>query len=296
MAPGSHARDAMVVQLIEGVRQARGYTKLALAQRLEMHPRSLRNWMARASTLNSSEVARLAEALGMSAENRANLYVLTGQLPPAGAVGELLRTPEIALYQSMIDGLELHPSVVYSDCWDVVITNKVFRDVFAGVRRHATGAHPMINTTRFVFFHPDAPLLLGGDATSYRDHWLMPALANFSATLQRQPEEPRLHAIEQEIDQRPALRRAYRRAPRWIAENGDIAINPSARLLWDPRVGRLVNAHIITEAHQGYQETSLQRATFILRERRPRPVSPYKQDGLFDLSSVDQPGAAPVFG
>lgn len=42
----------------------------------------------------------------------------------------------------------------------------------------------------------------------------MPALAHYSATLQQQqPEDPRLQAVEQEINQRPALRRAYRRAP-----------------------------------------------------------------------------------
>lgn len=65
----------------------------------------------------------------------------------------------------------------------------------------------------------------------------MPALAHYSATLQQQPEDPRLQAVEQEINRRPALRRAYRWAPGWIAENGDIAINPSARLLWDPASG-----------------------------------------------------------
>ena len=294
VAPGSRKRDAMVVQLIEEARQRRGMYRTQLAAALGIHPRSLRNWLARASTLKGHEVAKLVEALGMSAENRANLYVLTGQLPPAPAVGELLRTPEMALYQSMIDGLE-HPSVVYSECWDVVITNQAFRDIFGGVRRHAT-AHPLRNTQRFIFFHPDAPILLGGgNEKNFHDHWLMPALAHFSATLQQRPAEPRLQAIEQDIDERPVLRRAYRRAPRWIAENGDININPSARLFWDPRVRRLVNAHIITEAHQGYQETTLQRATFIFRECQRPPASPYKQDGLFDLGLVDEFGTVPVF-
>ncbi|MFF3400375.1 helix-turn-helix domain-containing protein [Streptomyces sp. NPDC002659] len=274
----------MVVRLIEEVRQAKHLTKQALAERLGLTPRSLRNWMARASCLQATEVARLVEALKMSAENRTNLYILTGQMPPAPPVGELLRTPEVDLYQDMIDDLRRCPSVVYSDCWDVVITNRAFREVFGGVRRHAT-AHPMRNTQGFIFFHPDAPQLLGaGDVTAFREHWLMPALAHYSATLQQRPEDPRLQAIEQEIDRRPALRRAYRRAPGWIAENGDIAIRPSARLFWDPRIGRAVDAHIITEHHQGYQPMTLQRATFIFRERRPKAVSTaFEQSALFAL-------------
>lgn len=86
----------------------------------------------------------------------------------------------------MIDALE-HPSVVYTACWDVVIMNRPFIDVFGGVRRHAM-AHPTRNTTAFVLFHPDAPTLLGGnDLEVYREHWLMPALAHFTATRQQYP-------------------------------------------------------------------------------------------------------------
>jgi hypothetical protein len=237
--------------------------------------------MARASTLQAAEVAKLVDALDMSAENRANLYLLTGQLPPAPAMVELRRTPEMALYQVMIDGLE-HPSVVYSECWDVVIMNRPFIEVFGGVRRHAM-AHPTRNTTAFILFHPDAPTLLGGnDPEAFREHWLMPALANFAATLQQHPEEPRLQAMEQQINQRPALRRAYERAPGWIAQNGDIAVNASARLFFDPRVGKLVHAHVITEAHQGYQSIALQRATFILRERSSQASrAEWEQEALF---------------
>ncbi|MBT2369167.1 hypothetical protein J7E88_28590 [Streptomyces sp. ISL-10] len=281
---GSRARDAMVAQLLEGMRRAHGLTKKALADRLGITARSYRNWLARASRLQAREIDRLVVALEMSAENRVNLYRMTGQIPPA--VSDLRRTPEMTLYQDMINALG-HPSVVYSYCWDVVITNKAYREVFGGVRRHAT-AHPTRNTQHFIFFHPDAPTLLGGgDVHAFRDDWLMPALAHFSATFQQCPEDPRLQSIEQEINRRAAIRRAYRRVPEWIAENGDIAISPSARLFWDPRVGRLVNAHIITEAHQGYQATTLQRATFILRERSPKSEAPaWEQGVLFGLGTA----------
>ncbi|WP_406301171.1 helix-turn-helix domain-containing protein [Streptomyces sp. NBC_00885] len=120
----------MVVQLIEEVRRAQGLTKKALAEQLGLTPRSLRNWMDRASCLQHTEVARLIEALEMSAEIGTNMYILTGQIPPAPPVGELLRTPEMDLYQDMIDDLTKCPSAVYSDCWDVVITNRAFREVF----------------------------------------------------------------------------------------------------------------------------------------------------------------------
>ena len=285
-AAGRSPND-LIRELVESARLAAGIrSRKALAERLALTPRSLRNWLVEPSELSGEQIEKLVKALELGPEKRDALYRLTGQVPPAPSASALKRTPEMAVYQEMLDGLE-HPSVVYSECWDVVITNQSFRDVFGGVRRHMT-AHPLRNTQRYIFFHPDASQLLGaGDLTNFRDHWLMPALAHFSATLQQRPEEPRLRAIERDIDERPALRRAYRRAPQWIAEYGDIAIGPSARLFWDPRVRRVVNAHLITEAHQGYQETTLQRATFILRECRPRPVSPYEQRALFELEAAD---------
>lgn len=285
-AVGSRTRDAIVAEFLEGLRRSQGMTKKELAQSIGITARSLRNWLTRASRLQAKEVERLVVALQMSAENRLNLYKMTGQLPPAPAVSELQRTPEMALYQDMINGLA-HPSVVYSYCWDVVIVNRAFREVFGGVRRHAT-AHPLRNTQRFIFFHPDALTLLGGgDVNAFQEHWLMPALAHFSATLQQCPEDPRLQAIEEEINRRPAIRRAYQRTPEWIAENGDIAISPSARLFWDPRVGKLVDAHIITEAHQNYQATTLQRATFILHERLPKAeAAAFEQGVLFGLDAA----------
>ncbi|WP_406301166.1 helix-turn-helix domain-containing protein [Streptomyces sp. NBC_00885] len=261
------AHNAVVVEMINRHRTAEGITQKELAERLKITPRSLRNWMARASRLEAREAERLADALNMSGENRKNLHVLTGNVPPAPQATELRRTPEMALYQAMIDGTE-HLSVVYTECWDIVIGNQAFRDIFAQVRPHAT-AHPFRNTTRYVMFHPDAYLILGaGDKTAFHEDWLMPTLAHFSATFQQLPEHQRLQDMEREIIQRPALRRAYRQAPAWIAENGDIAINPSPRRFLDTRVGRVMDAHIITEAHQGYQSLTLQRATFILRDRQ----------------------------
>ncbi|MFF8847627.1 hypothetical protein ACF08N_33795 [Streptomyces sp. NPDC015127] len=289
-AVASRTRDAIVAEFLEGLRRSQGLTKKTLADRIGITARSYRNWLARAARLQSGEVDRLVVALEMSAENRVNLYRMTGQVPPAPAVSELRRTPEMTLYQDMINALG-HPSVVYSYCWDVVIVNKAYREVFGGVRGHAT-AHPLRNTQRFIFFHPDSPTLLGGgDVHAFREHWLMPALAHFSATLQQCPEDPRLQAIEEEINRRPAIRRAYRRTPEWIAENGDIAISPSARLFWDPRAGKLVDAHIITEAHQGYQATTLQRATFILHERSPKTeAAAFEQGVLFGSDAAGHAG------
>ncbi|MFI2373191.1 hypothetical protein [Streptomyces sp. NPDC018833] len=245
-----------------GARTARLPLQKELAAALGITPRSLRNWMLEPSKLDPSQVERLAYALGMSASNRANPYILKGLLPPAPPVGELKRTPEMAVYQKMIEGLA-HPSVVYGYAWDVVLYNRSFWDVFGGVRPHET-AHPTRNTTRYILFHPDAPLMLGGgDSEAFREMWLMPALANFAATLQQRPADERLLAIERDISSRPAVRRAYRDAPRWIVEHGDIAVNADPRPVLDPRTGKMTYAHIVTEAHQGYQATTLQRATWV---------------------------------
>lgn len=45
-------------------------------------------------------MAKLADALDMSAEDRADLYLLTGRLPPAPAMGGLRHTPEMACTRS----------------------------------------------------------------------------------------------------------------------------------------------------------------------------------------------------
>ncbi|WP_338676107.1 hypothetical protein V1460_26390 [Streptomyces sp. SCSIO 30461] len=78
-------------------------------------------------------------------------------------------------------------------------------------------------------------------------------------------------------------------APAWIADHGDIAINQSARRFRDPRVGRAMDAHVITEAHHSYGLT-LQRATFVLRERAAdAKAESVEQLGLFDVDGPDLP-------
>ncbi|MFI1458686.1 MmyB family transcriptional regulator [Streptomyces roseus] len=283
---------ALVRELLEDLRKGQSLSQEALGERLGINQRSYRNWLRRASALKAAEVARLVKALNMSPANRDTLYRLTNQLPPGPDPNEARLASErfqyrdmICHYQEMIDKLD-HPSVVYTYCWDVVATNRAYRDVFGGVRPHAT-AHPSRNTQWFIYFHPDAPTLLGGgDQRAYREHWLLPSLAHFLATLQQRPDDPSLLALQREIERRPNLRAAYRLAPRWIARNGDIAINYSPRPLWDPRVGSVLNAHILTEAHQGYR--ALHRATFILRSpQRETAATAHQQGALFDLHSAE---------
>ncbi|MFD4589041.1 helix-turn-helix transcriptional regulator [Streptomyces sp. NPDC058434] len=284
-----YAQSARVVELIKRLLKAEGITWKDLAGRLGMTPKTLRNWMARAHRLETDEVRRLAEALTMSAENSKSLYLLTGKVPPAPPVTELRRTPEMDIYQEMIDGFE-HISVVFTQCWDIVIGNAAFRESFRSVRPHAT-AHPYRNTTRYVLFHPDCYLLLGaGDKDAWFEDWLMPTLAYFSATFQQLPDHPELQEMEREIVQRPMLRRAYGQAPAWIADKGDIAINQqSPRRFWDPRVGRAMDAYVVTEAHQGYQSLTLQRATFVLRDPRTQDDEmPFHQPALFSLDTDDR--------
>ncbi|MEU3050341.1 hypothetical protein ABZ705_28195 [Streptomyces sp. NPDC006984] len=295
-APRTDARPAALVrQLVKDVCKRQGMLEKQLAGRMGISPRTLRNWLGRTATWQAHEVTSLADALELTGDHRTNLYLLTGHMPPAPPVRELRRTPEMAVYQQMIDGLE-HPSVVYSVHWEVVLMNDAFREVFGGVRRH-TMAHPTHNTQKFILFHPDAPLLLGaGDTDAFREQWLLPSLAVFSAVLEQQPEDPKLLAMLAEIKRRPAVHRAYQSVPGWIAANGDIVIKPIPRLFWDPRVGRVVRTRIITESHLGYMATTLQRATFVIEDSaRPVPAPPPAclQLSLFDVHGPDR-AAAPV--
>ncbi|WP_338673739.1 helix-turn-helix transcriptional regulator [Streptomyces sp. SCSIO 30461] len=259
------AQNALIVALLRRLLKAEELTWKELANRLGISPKSLRNWMARAYRLETHEVERLAEALHMSGENRKDLYVLTGKLPPAPLASELRRRPDMALYQELIDGIG-HLSMAHTECVDVVIHNRTYWDIFRHVRPHVS-AHPFRNALRYTLFHPDSYLILGaGDRDAWFEDWLMPTLAYFAAIIQQFPDHPRLRGMEREIRERPELRRAYRQTPAWIADHGDIAMNQSARRFRDPRVDRVVDAHVITEAHQSYGLT-LQRVTFVLRDR-----------------------------
>ncbi|MFF3400371.1 hypothetical protein ACFYW6_17800 [Streptomyces sp. NPDC002659] len=259
----AHARDEMIRQLVEREQRRLGLAKKDLAAVLAITPRQLRNWMAAPSNLALGQVEKLAHALEMSTSSLANLYVLRGLMPPAPPVEELMRTPEMALYKRMIDGLE-HPSVVHDYAWDVVLYNKEFQDLFGRVSPHES-AHPTRNPMRYVLLHPDAPLILGGgNSEVYREMWLMPSLANLAATLQQQSADERLLAIERDINSRPDLRRAYRDAPRWIVEHSDIPVNADPRPIRDPRTGEMASVQIVIEAHQSYQAMTLQRSTMIL--------------------------------
>lgn len=256
-------RDQMIRKLVESEQQRLGVAKQDLAKALGITPRQFRNWMAAPSRLDLGQVEKLARVLGMSPSRQADLYVLKGLLPPAPPVEELRRSPEMAVYQRMIDG-QGSPSVVYSTAWDVVLYNGPFWDFFGRVPPHET-AHPTRNLTRYVLFHPDAPSILGGgDGEAYREMWLMPALANFAATLRQWPADERLLAIEQDINSRPDLRNAYGDVPRWIVAHSDIPINADARPVRDPRTGDMAEVRIVLEAHQSYQATTLQRSTWIL--------------------------------
>jgi transcriptional regulator with XRE-family HTH domain len=257
-----HHPDDVVHELLESARRALGLTRKALAGRLNVSARTYRNWMGNPSKLSADQIERLVKALALSPENRANLYILTGQLPPAPSASELLDTPEMTVYQAILDDSS-HPSVIYDYAWDVVRTNAPYRALFGSVRPHAT-AWPLHNGMKYILFHPDAPQQLGGNPKEFKEGWLMPALANFRAVLQQRPGDPHLQTIERQISRRALTRRAYEALPDWIQRSGDLHVNTSTpRPIWDPRCGELRYVHIVTEAHQGYQPLTLTRATFV---------------------------------
>ena len=255
--------DDLIRELVESARLAAGIrSRKALAERLALTPRSLRNWLVEPSELSGEQIEKLVKALELGPENRDTLYRLTGQVPPAPSAGALLHTPEMAIYKQILDDSP-HPSVVFDYAWDVVITNEPYRALFGSARPHAT-AWPLHNGMKYILFHPDAPQQLGGgDPEEFRDSWLMPALANFLAVFQQRPHDPHLRTIEQQIFQRAGTRRAYESIADWIRTSGDLHVNSSPRPIVDPRCQKLRHVHIITEAHQGYQPMTLTHATFV---------------------------------
>lgn len=283
---GSTGRDADALgrQILEGAQEALKLTQEQLAKKLGLKSaRTIRNWKANLSDLSAGQLEALADALELSEPNRVNLYQLTGKLPPAPPASEV-PTAELAVYQRMIDGIE-HPCVVYGYAWDVVLTNAPYRALFGVVRRHPTDS-PLINTTRFILFHPDAYRILGGDRDAFVESWLMPCVANFTSVLGQRPDDPRLRSIEKEIDARRDVRSAYRNAPRWLARTGDMHLNSSPRPMFDPRSGRLTPVHCITTTHPGWQSQVIQVATFVFPPPDDAGRAAAAQLGLFPMTGL----------
>jgi transcriptional regulator with XRE-family HTH domain len=184
----------------------------------------------------------------------------------------------------MIDGID-HPCVVYGYAWDVVLTNRPFRDLFGVARWHPTDS-PLVNTTRFILFHPDAYKILGGDRDSFHAGWLMPCVANFSSVLGQRPNDPRLRSIEKEINARRDVRNAYRDAPRWLAKTGDMHVNSSPRPMLDPRSGKQTQVHCITTAHPGWQAQVIQLAVFVFPSSDDRDDAAAAQLSLFPMNGL----------
>lgn len=260
----AHDPGGLVKEILEGERRDRSLSQKALAERLGLTDRTYRNWMNRPLRLTADQVGRLVSALELNEAARTTVYGLTGHVPPAEPAEPApgpCRTSETAAYQRMLDGIT-HPSLMYDNAFDVVIMNTAFRDLFGRVRRHAT-ASPLRNGTRYVLFHPDAPELLGGDPRSFRESWLMPALAHFLSALQQRPGDPGLRGIEEDIHRHPRVHRAYRETPRWIRRHGGIHIGGGPRPFWDPRSRTLTEVHLVTETHQGNRPSALRHATFV---------------------------------
>ncbi|MDT3723863.1 hypothetical protein ROS62_02720 [Streptomyces sp. DSM 41972] len=183
-------------------------------------------------------------------------------------------TPEAAHdylrdYAVLLDSVPF-PSLVVDHRWDVLLTNGAFRTLFQGVEPHPT-AHPGANFLRFVLFHPDAATVLGDHEAS----WCLPMLADFSATAERHPRDPVLHAVRRDIAQDPIMDAAFRHGlPHWLRAVGGRAAghDGSVRPLLhpDPRRGA-TECRLLVETTSVLDETECRRVTFVLRER-PRPA------------------------
>ncbi|WP_228984227.1 hypothetical protein [Streptomyces sp. DH12] len=171
----------------------------------------------------------------------------------------------MAVYRRLVDSSSF-PSIVTDYSSENLHVNEAFRRFFGHVTPHAF-ASPMQNGTKYILFHPEASSFLGaGDYASFREYWLMPALANLLAGWQQRPGDPKLLQTLQEIKRRPKLLRAYEATPDWIRRSGDIHVNSDARPFQDPRTGKVRTLHIVTEGHQAYQPIALSHVTFVLND------------------------------
>ncbi|WP_406397239.1 helix-turn-helix domain-containing protein [Streptomyces sp. NBC_00879] len=262
--------DQLVRDILDSAREARGLTRKALAGELGVHARTLRNWMQAPAGLTAEQIERLCACLPISAENRANLRLLTGQRSSMPTVSELKGVPEIDVYRRLIDGCS-YPSIVTDYAAENIIWNDAFRDVFGGVTPHRF-AHPMQSGLKYIIFHPQAyELLGGGDIEAFREFWLMPALANLSRVLEQYPHDENLLMIEREIQRRRGLRKMYAATPAWIFQSGDIHTNASPRPFRDPRTGELTTVHVVTQGHRGYQPLALTHTSFVFADPPAAP-------------------------
>lgn len=269
-AAQSVERDQLVRDILEEGRQSRGLQRKELAEELRVHPRTLRNWMKDPSALTADQIERLAACLRLSAENKANLHLLTGRRAPLSA-GELKGLPDLGVYRRLINGSHF-PSILTDYAADNILCNAAFHDVFGRETPHRF-AHPLQSGLKYILFHPNAYLMLGGgDVEAFREFWLMPSLAFFIAVWEQRPGDEKLLPIEREIQRRPELRRAYEATPGWIFRSGDIHVNPNARPFRDPRTGELTTVHIMAEGHQGYHALDLSHVTFIFADTPVPPV------------------------
>ncbi|MEU1277808.1 helix-turn-helix transcriptional regulator [Streptomyces sp. NPDC005805] len=263
------ARDAdLVREILDSTRVARGMTMKALAEAMEITPRTLRNWLRDPSGLTGRRIERLADALDISAENRANLrQLLVARPEPAGDPGE---PPVLTVYRRLIDG-SAHPAMITDHTAENFHINAAFHDLFAPVAPHRF-ASPLKNGLTYILFHPHAADVLGdGSPESFREYWLMPALAHHLAALRLHPGDARLRWAEREIRNRPRVRRAYEALPEWIVRNGDLHVNSTPRPFRDPRTRRPRTVNIVTEGHHGYQPFTLTHTTWVLDGETEHP-------------------------
>lgn len=175
-------------------------------------------------------------------------------------------------YAALLEAVPF-PSVVFDQCWDVVLSNAAFETLFDGVGPHPT-AMPGDNFLRFVLFHPDAATVLGDHESS----WCLPMLAHFAAAVERHGQDLGLQSIRRDIAQDPIMEAAYRQGlPHWIRAVGPDAVEPDGAvrplLHPDPRWGR-TECRIIDETPKTLQDMGYTRMTLVLRESRRASAAP----------------------
>jgi transcriptional regulator with XRE-family HTH domain len=101
----------------------------------------------RASAPSPSVLAPLARALRLSDDERAHLFRLAGQAPPATGTIDRRITPSV---QRVLDRLEDVPVLVVDACWDVIARNPLAEALLGSGRGNILLAHFRGEPTRMV--------------------------------------------------------------------------------------------------------------------------------------------------
>ncbi|MEW6559151.1 MAG: helix-turn-helix transcriptional regulator [Pseudomonadota bacterium] len=187
----------------------------------------------RSVAASAKTLERLAQALQLSAAERAYLFELAQRRdpsapePPAKAVDAVLRS-----VQSIV-----HPAYVLNPTWDVVAGNAPAAELFLGWEADGDAPDTAPNLLRFLFFNPQARTLI-----EHFDERSQRLVAEFRADCAGRLQSPPLVQLISDLNARsPEFAALWKRSDVQEREGG-------TRGFVHPRLGRLVYEQLTLRA------------------------------------------------